>query len=227
MTALTFNCVSKAGEALREFTIDEVIIAGWTGRDRDAVEAHIRELEELGVKRPDTVPCYYFVTDDRLTQRDCVQLLGQASTGEVEFFLVHDGEQFWVGIGSDHTDREVETYDITVSKQICSKPVGRILWPLNEVREHWDRLELRSWREDNGSDVLYQQGSVTAMLEPEVLLQRYAETSGKAFEPGMLMFCGTLAAIGGIQRTDRLTLELNDPQLQRKIRFSYRMQSIY
>lgn len=226
MTALTFNCVSKAGEALREFNIDEVIIAGWTGRDRDAVEAHIRELEELGVKRPDTVPCYYFVTDDRLSQRDSIQLLGEASTGEVEFFLVNDGEQFWVGIGSDHTDREVETYDITVSKQICSKPISQTLWPLNEVRDHWDRLELRSWRDDNGTDVLYQEGAVTAMLEPETLLQRYAETSGKAFAPGMLMFCGTLAAIGGIQHTDKLTLELNDPQLQRKIRFSYRMQSI-
>ncbi|NVK41514.1 MAG: DUF2848 domain-containing protein [Oceanospirillaceae bacterium] len=226
MTTLTFNCVSQDGESQRDFDIDEVIIAGWTGRDRDAVEAHIRELEELGVKRPETVPCYYYVTNDRLSQRDCIQLLGEASTGEAEFFLVHDGEQFWVGIGSDHTDREVEAYDITVSKQICSKPVSRTLWPLKEVRDHWDQLELRSWRNDNGNEVLYQEGRVTAMLEPEALLQRFADTSGKTFKPGMLMFCGTLAAIGGIQHSDKLTLELNDPTLGRRIRFDYRMQSI-
>lgn len=226
MATLTFNCVSAAGETLQDFDIDTVIIAGWTGRDRDAVEAHIAELEELGVKRPETVPCYYFVTDDRLTQRDTIQVLGHDSTGEIEFFLVSDGEQLWVGIGSDHTDREVETYDITVSKQICSKPVSRTLWPLNEIRGHWDKLELRSWRNEDGQEVLYQQGKVTAMLEPEALLERYAQVSNTAFTPGTLMFCGTLAAIGGIQNTDKLTLELNDPHLKRKIRFSYRMQNI-
>lgn len=226
MTTLTFNCVSKAGEAQRDFAIDEVIIAGWTGRDADAVEAHIVELEELGVKRPDTVPCYYFVTDDRLTQRDEIQVLGHDSTGEIEFFMVHDGEQLWVGIGSDHTDREVETYDITVSKQICSKPVSKTLWPLNELREHWDQLEMRSWRNVNGENVLYQEGKVTTMLEPEDLLERYAGVSSETFKPGMLMFGGTLAAIGGIQNTDKLSLELRDPVLDRTISFSYGMQNI-
>lgn len=226
MTTLTFNCVSKAGESLREFQIKDVIIAGWTGRDRDAVEKHIVELEELGVKRPTTVPCYYFVTDDRLCQREDIQVLGVESSGEIEFFILNDGERLWIGIGSDHTDRKVEAYDITVSKQICSKPVGHTLWPLDEVLDHWDQLELRSWRNDFGTDVLYQEGKVTSMLAPETLLEHFEETCGLSFEPGMLMFCGTLAAIGGIQYTDRLTLELNDPKLQRKIRFSYEMRYI-
>lgn len=226
MTVLTFNCVSKAGETLRELHIKDVIIAGWTGRDRDAVEAHIVELEELGVKRPSTVPCYYFVTDDRLTQRENIQVLGYESSGEVEFFVLNDGEQLWVGLGSDHTDRKVEAYDITVSKQICSKPISRTLWPLDEVREHWDQLEMRSWRNEHGTDVLYQKGKVASMLEPAALLERFKETCGRTLEPGMLMFCGTLAAIGGIQYTDRLTLELHDPQLQRQIRFSYTMANI-
>lgn len=226
MTALTFNCVSRAGEELREFHINDVIIAGWTGRDCDAVEAHIVELEELGVKRPATVPCYYFVTEDRLTQRESIQVLGYESSGEIEFFLLNDGERLWVGIGSDHTDRKVEAYDITVSKQICSKPVGRTLWPLDEVREHWDQLELRSWRDDCGTAVLYQEGKVTTMLAPETLLERFSTTCGVTFEPGMVMFCGTLAAIGGIQYTTHLTLELSDPLLDRTIRFGYQMESI-
>ncbi len=226
MTTLTFNCVSSTGEELRDFDIDQVIIAGWTGRDREAVEAHIKELEELGVKRPDSVPCYYRVTDDRLTQRGSLQLLGDASTGEIEFFVVQDGDQFWVGIGSDHTDREVEAYDITVSKQVCGKPVARTLWPLNEVREHWDQLEMRSWRHEDGKDILYQEGRVSDMLAPDALIERYTQATDTPFRPGMLMFCGTLPAIGGIQNTDRLTLELNDPHLGRKIRFSYHMKSL-
>ncbi|MNO77863.1 hypothetical protein D3C76_689850 [compost metagenome] len=226
MTALTFNCVTRTGEALREFHINDVIIAGWTGRDRNAVEAHIVELEELGVKRPATVPCFYFVTEDRLTQHESIQVLGGESSGEVEFFLLNDGERLWVGLGSDHTDRKVEAYDITVSKQICGKPVGRTLWPLDEVREHWDRLEMRSWRDEDGTAVLYQEGKVTSMLEPEALLERFTATCGATFEPGTLMFCGTLAAIGGIQYTSRLSLELRDPLLDRSISFGYQMERI-
>ena len=46
----------------------------------------------------------------------------------------------WVGIGSDHTDREVETYNITVSKQMCEKPMAPVLWALSDVADHWERI---------------------------------------------------------------------------------------
>lgn len=222
MTVMTFNCVTRAGESLRDFVIQDVVIAGWTGRDRDAVESHIIELEELGVKRPATVPCYYFVSDDRLTQQAHIQVVGSDSSGEIEFFLLNDGEYLWVGIGSDHTDRKVETYDITVSKQICAKPVSRTIWPLDEVREHWDQLELHAWREDDqGQQVPYQQGRVSAMLPPDDLIDRFCTTYGATFDKGTLMFCGTLAAIGGIQPSREMVLELKDPVLQRDITFHY------
>ena len=29
--------------------------------------------------------------------------------------------RIFVGLGSDHTDRKVETYSVTVSKQMCDK----------------------------------------------------------------------------------------------------------
>ena len=32
--------------------IDSLVIAGWTGRNVVALEAHIKELEAIGVKRP-------------------------------------------------------------------------------------------------------------------------------------------------------------------------------
>lgn len=227
MTVLSFNCVTQNGESVREFAIQDVVIAGWTGRDRAAVEAHIVELEELGVKRPSTVPCYYFVTDDRLTQQPAIQVVGNDSSGEIEFFLLNDGDRIWIGIGSDHTDRKVETYDITVSKQICAKPISQTLWPLDELREHWDRLELRSWRkDDNGQLVPYQQGLVSAMLPPDELIDRYCSTYRTTFNKGSLMFCGTLAAIGGIQSSEKLALELKDPVLGRDIQFEYDINNI-
>ena len=41
--------------------------------------------------------------------------------------LQHAG-RLWVGTGSDHTDREVEKYGVTVSKQMCDKPVAPVFW---------------------------------------------------------------------------------------------------
>ena len=41
--------------------IKSLVIAGWTGRNVAALEAHIKELEAIGVKRPKTVPIFYRV----------------------------------------------------------------------------------------------------------------------------------------------------------------------
>ena len=42
----------KAGPSRRNVQVDRLVIAGWTGRDKPALEKHIAELEALGVKRP-------------------------------------------------------------------------------------------------------------------------------------------------------------------------------
>ena len=39
--------------------IQNLIIAGWAGRDQQAIEHHIEELAALGVPRPSAVPLYY------------------------------------------------------------------------------------------------------------------------------------------------------------------------
>jgi hypothetical protein len=43
-------------------------------------------------------------------------------------------------------------------------------------------------------------------------------------KPGYAMFCGTLAAKGGIRPAARFTMELEDPVLKRKLRHEYRIQ---
>ena len=39
--------------------VKSLVIAGWTGRNVAALEAHIKELEAIGVKRPKSVPIFY------------------------------------------------------------------------------------------------------------------------------------------------------------------------
>lgn len=200
-------------------TVQHAVIAGWTGRDRVSLDKHIEELAALGVKRPASVPVFYRISAARVTTDDCIEVLGEHSSGEVEFVLLQHGGQLWVGVGSDHTDRYVETYDVGVSKQMCDKPVATTWWAWSEVAAHWDRLVLRSFIGDELT--VYQEGSVTAMLEPADLIARHAR--GPALAEGTVMFCGTLAARGGVRPSARFAFELEDPVLGRKLRHEYRV----
>ena len=177
--------------------IGNLVIAGWTGRNVEALEAHIKELEALGVKRPKTVPIFYRVAASLLTTVDTIQVMADQSSGEVEFVLYALHDSMWLGVGSDHTDRKVETVGVTLSKQMCAKPVGPTLWRYDEVKPHWDQLKLRSFVPgEGGKRRLYQEGPVTNMRSPEELIRLY--TGGDTLPPGTAMFCGTFAVHGGI-----------------------------
>jgi Protein of unknown function (DUF2848) len=202
-----------------DVAIDDAVVAGWTGRDAAAVEKHIRELEALGVKRPATTPIFYRVSAARLTTGDEIEVVGETSGGEVEFVLLQHGGRMWVGTGSDHTDREVETYGVTVSKQMCDKPIAPVFWAFDEVAPHWDKLILRAHVIEGGKRVLYQEGAVAAMLAPADLLARCTKDGRLADHT--LMFCGTLAAKGGVRPTVRFEFELEDPVRQRRIAHAY------
>jgi hypothetical protein len=199
--------------------IDDLVVAGWTGRDPAAVEKHIKELEALGVKRPASTPIFYRCSASRITTDAEIEVTGDKSGGEVEFVLLQYGGRMWVGTGSDHTDREVETYGVTVSKQMCDKPIAPTFWALDEVAAHWDKLILRAHVTENGARVLYQEGAVAAMMDPKALLSRYAK-DGRLAE-NTLMFCGTLAARGGVRPTTHFAFEIEDPVKQRKIAHAY------
>jgi hypothetical protein len=203
--------------------IHQAVIAGWTGRDAEAVEKHIKELEALGVKRPATTPIFYRVAAARLTTDASIEVLGSQSSGEVEFVLLQSGGALWVGTGSDHTDREVEAYGVSVSKQMCEKPIAPNFWRFDDVAPHWDRLILRSYAVIEGKRALYQEGSVAAMRHPEDLLARFAT---KGLAEGTLMFCGTLSVHGGVRPAQRFEFELEDPIMARKIQHGYDVVSL-
>src|SRR5882724_6955497 len=206
--SLSLSLASRNAVEAVVATSEACVIAGWTGRDAVALEKHIVELEALGVKRPASTPIFYRASKQRLLITDQIEAVGNASSGEVEYVVLQYQGKLWVGVGSDHTDREVETYGVTVSKQMCDKPVAASFWAHESVAPHWDRLMLRSFILENGKRVPYQEGPVAAMLAPADLLSRYK--AGEAFGDGSLMFCGTLAVKGGIRPAGRFEFELED-----------------
>ncbi len=204
----------------REIAIDQLIIGGWAGRNRAAVEEHIRELAEIGVPPPSSVPVYYRGADWLITHDGPVQMLGAEGSGEVEAVLIADGDELLVAVGSDHTDRKLEAWSIAFSKQIAAKPISATAWRLADVEAYWDELVLRAWAVTGGERVLYQEGTVAGLLHPRELFQRYGFADGNLV-PGHAMFCGTLAVHGGIRPADRFECELYDPRRDRSLRLSY------
>jgi len=61
------------------------------------------------------------------------------------------------------------------------------------------------------------------MLPPEDLVARYGK---EKMSEGTLMFCGTLAAHGGVRATPSFDFEIEDPVLGRKISHAYRVASL-
>jgi len=217
---LTFTVIDTRSAATPlTLAIDQAVLAGWTGRDPVARDKHIAELEAIGIARPATTPIYYRVSARRLTLADSIEVCGNESSGEVEFVLIGWQGRTFVGLGSDHTDRKVESYSITVSKQMYDKPMASVLWELEDVIGHWDRMILRSFAVTAGKRELYQEGTLDAMLSVEELIKRGFE--GDRLPDGCVMFGGTFAAKGGIRPADRFEYELEDPVLKRSIRHAY------
>ena len=219
MFDLTFVVDAQDTTTPLTLPIDQAVIAGWTGRDPVARDKHIAELEAIGIARPATTPIFYRVAARRLTTADSIEVSGGDSSGEVEFVLIGWQDRIFVGLGSDHTDRKVETYSVTVSKQMCDKVLAPVLWEIEDVSGHWDQMILRSFAWIDGARVLYQEGTLDSMLPVAELIQR--GFGNKGLPNGCAMFGGTFAAKGGIRPATRFEIELVDPVLNRSIRHAY------
>jgi hypothetical protein len=222
---LPFEVIRQGVSETINVPIKRLVVAGWTGRDQAAVRHHIEELAERGVKAPETTPVFYRVSAARLTRAEVIDVPGQGNSGEVEFVIFqHEGE-LYVSVGSDHTENDVEAYGVTVAKQMCEKPVATRAWPFNEVAAHWDQIHLRAWVVEKGERTLYQQGQVSAMLDPAALLDGLAQVE-EAFSDGTLMYNGTFDVIGSLRFAPRLEIEMYDPVLQRSITHGYDIETL-
>lgn len=206
----------------RDVRVRNLVIAGWAGRDQASVQAHIQELLEIGVPPPSTTPLFYRVSASRLTTEPSIESLGSRSSGEVEIALLRWGGEYWVGVGSDHTDREAESHSVALSKQLCEKPLGRRFWRYSRIRAHWDQLILRSYILKGDERIAYQQGRASDLLPPERLM----ECMGQELSNGGLMFCGTVPALNGIVEAEALAIELHDPVLNQTLTHEYRSISL-
>jgi 4-hydroxyphenylacetate 3-monooxygenase len=193
-----------------EIAPTRLIVAGYTGRDEEAVAAHIAELADIGVPPPPTVPAFYDLDPALLTTDPVITVDGEDTSGEVEPVIIRHGGRHYLAIGSDHTDRELEKTDISSSKAACPKPLGEVVLPLPDDLEAFDWDSVTAASEVDGEP--YQRGTLAGLRRPADLLGRLAaalpDTDGD-----VVVFGGTFPLLTGrfvYGRRWRLRFELGD-----------------
>jgi len=210
----------EIGGVERVFAPEVLVVIGYAGRDRAAVEHHIEELAALGVPRPASIPLFMAFPPGLVSQAPTITVAGGETSGEAEIALVVDGDEVFVTVGSDHTDRALEAVDIVASKGVCPKPVALTGWPAGVVGDRWDDLVLRS-RIDG--DALYQDRSAAANLHP---LELVAAIPWVGRPPGCFVaFTGTVPVIGGIRPSSSFAATLAGPGLE-PVELSYRVETV-
>lgn len=218
MTNLAFTDLTT-GEVFA-VGVHRVLVAGFTGRDEAAVKEHIEELAELGVPVPDRTPTLYPLSETSVSQSIVLVVSGNETSGEVEPVLVRTGGRTWLTVGSDHTDRAVETVDIHASKAVCGKIVGTSAVPLDTVDDP-DRIVLRSTIGHEGT--LYQDGTMAALRPIDDLLDHLRTEEGVQLEEGDVLFLGTVPVAGTIRPSDRFRAALEIPGSDTELALDYRV----
>lgn len=194
----------------KKLVVESVYCIGYSGSDVEKVQEHIDELAELGIPKPPEVPMLYPVRVSSLNQDGIMEILGDETSGEAEIVLIF-GEQedeIYVSVGSDHTDRGLETVDINKSKQICDKPIAAEAWPLSAVIDHWNELKLISKVRINGEWVPYQEQFLSAILPLNKILA-YLKQKNLGLTHSVV-FAGTVPLLDGFKYGDGYEVSLVD-----------------
>jgi len=204
------------------FEVQKMVNAGRSARDTSSVRKHMEELRKTGIAISDEFPVFYPKTADRITTSDRFWVLPDSKTsGEVEYVLLLDNSNVYVAVGSDHTDRELEKYNIRMAKQIYCNAMSPAVWRYEDVKEHWDDIIMRAWVKKDGQRRLYQEGKLEKLIRPEKLIEEVkSRVTGDL--NGMVIFSGTLPTISGeLCYSPYFEMELVDEHAGRAIKYTY------
>jgi hypothetical protein len=221
---LELDLVLESKQERRElaFSYSRLVNAGYVGKNQEEVRRHIDELAAKGIPGPKSIPVLYPVVSNVLSLAPGIEVYGNETSGEVEYVLcVVTQDEIYVGLGSDHTDRHLEETDIPRSKQICPNIMGRVVWPLAEIENHWDDLLITASVLNNGKDTHYQEGRLGLLLNPAELMSFVKSKIPGPLE-NLIIFSGTLGTLTGeFVFGQKFSAALIDEKLNRRLEVSY------
>ncbi|WP_099159630.1 DUF2848 family protein [Virgibacillus ndiopensis] len=217
--------INVEGET-KDLKINKAFCIGYTGRDKEQTWRHIKELAEIGVPEPEEVPALFPVGATTLNQGDVIEVVGDQTSGEAEIVLIFgdSSEECYLSVGSDHTDRSLETVDINKSKQVCDKPFATKAWKIDKVTEHWDQLALSSEILINGKWEAYQENPISAIITLEEI-KGYLEKKNVPLT-NSIVFSGTVPLLDGFKYGEKFRMTLSDPVLDDSITTEYKIVNI-
>jgi len=180
-----------------------------------------------------------------LTNEDSIEVQGPQTSGEVEYVAIFSGGDIFISVGSDHNDRSLyylwtqalgKVADTAKSKQMCPAVIAKSAWRYEDVKDHWDQLNLKSFVTVAGSRVPYQDFTLTHL----VALDYHLQTNPSLREDGTVIYGGSSqmlanipsnvfqgqSSIQGLTFPPDFSFELVDPVLKRKISHSYSITSL-
>ena len=136
---ITFTLHADGKSTEKTIVYNQLLAIGYAGRNIAKTMEHIKELEEqLGVPAPKKIPTIFQMSNMLLTQDPDIDFVGNNTCGEVEYIIITQGDEIYIGLGSDHTDRKLESASVPKAKQVCPKPIGRDIWKYSDLKDHWD-----------------------------------------------------------------------------------------
>jgi len=225
LKGMKFNLKKLQGNEELNLTFDELLVIGYAGRNIEKTMEHIKELEEqLGVPAPKQIPTIFECSHEILTQEKDIKFIGNKTSGEVEYIIVLVDGKPYIGLGSDHTDRELESVSVLKSKQVCPKPISTDLWDYDEVKDHWDQIKLVSYQTINDEIIQYQDGSLADILPVEKILSELSERVGEI--RNSIIYSGTVPLKNGFKYGNKFRCEMVDNVLSRKLELEYNINVI-
>lgn len=209
-----------------ECNFEHLYVIGYSGRDEKNTLKHIAELEkDLGVKPPRQIPTIFECSRRILTKKEHIDVYGSKNSGEAEYVIVLKDGQIYIGLGSDHTDRDLESYSVSKAKEIMPKVISSVLWDYEEVQEHFDEIKLISFQKNqNGKKFIYQEGTLEEILPPKRVLQELIERVGEIRE--CIIFSGTIPLKETFHYSNFFKASMIDEKLGRSISIKYHLNFI-
>jgi len=180
-----------------------------------------------------------------LTNEESIEVQGPHTSGEVEIVAVMDRGEVLISVGSDHNDRSLEStwtqalgkvFDSAKLKQMAPAVIARNAWKYEDVKGHWDKLNLRSYVTVDDKKIPYQNFDLSSLVD----LEYHFRTSPWLRENGVVLFGGSAGILESVPSnvyqyqpsienvffpTD-FNFEVHDPILNRNISHSYNIITI-
>ena len=226
---MRFDVYAKDGSVSRRaVSVKQLCFGRNCGRDIEATRKRLDEKRAEGYAVYDN-PNICRTSRYLLTNEDVIEVQGSQTSGEVEIVAIVDKSEVLISVGSDHNDRSLGTmwtkalgkvYDTAKSKQMVPAVVAKDAWRYEDVKDHWDKLNLRSYVTVSGRRTPYQNFTLSALVD----LEYHFKTNPWLKEDGVVLFGGSGGGLSTVPRNvfpPDFHFEVYDPVLNRTISHSY------